>query len=759
MNNILKISPIIIIIIGSSICMTTCKKKTDPPSVTTTSVAAITQTTASAGGNVSSDGGAAVTAKGICWSTNSNPTTSGSKTSDGVGTGIFTSNLTALTPNTKYYIKAYATNSEGTSYGNEVSFTTSPIVLATLTTVAINSISPSSAESGGNIIETGGGSITARGVCWNTSSNPTTANNKTTDGSGSGSFTSNITGLQPGTTYHIRAYATNNAGTAYGNDLTFATMNANLPKDGFYSGTTNQPGSLSYIVAGRTISSFRRSYTDGGYLRTESIPDFGTMIPTIEGFRVERSGMVLTGIYDGTHIINGTIIIGNKSITYGISDILPPDASFTIDPSDGNFLNTFKFDASGSTDLDDELNELQVRWDFNGDSEWDTDWMNSKQIEHKYENSGVYEVFLEVVDTDGLISKFTKELQVHRFKNEIIALDNRTTEIYEIPGKGFIAIENAGNYDKVVVKYNSSWDILWEKTISGDKSYSVTYIYDIIGTTDNGIILCGYQTEGNSANDTKHILCFKLDDNGNQIWKSLYGNDIYGSEIVETTDNGCLLFGKGQTNEIILLKLNQDGAIEWNKSLIKDNNVSINFGIDEAFKSSDNQYLIFGYKSVNRSVEEYWIKKLDINGNVLSENILFDDINTSVLLWEIKRSNDNEFLICGRISNDDGLICKVNNSGSLIWYKIIPSFGLVYDFFQLPDDNIICLNRNNSTSIVDSKSKIFKINQNGEILNSFTYTGLWIGNIFNSNDNDEYYIFCEDKDLSQGKQIKYFIPF
>ena len=93
------------------------------PTVTTTAITAITATTASSGGDVSSDGGAAVTARGVCWSTSTNPTTSDSKTTDGTGTGAFTSAITGLTGGLLYYVRAYAINSTGTAYGNQRSFT------------------------------------------------------------------------------------------------------------------------------------------------------------------------------------------------------------------------------------------------------------------------------------------------------------------------------------------------------------------------------------------------------------------------------------------------------------------------------------------------------------------------------------------------------------------------------------------------------------------------------------------------------------
>ena len=194
-----------------------------PPTVTTTAVTSITSISASSGGNITSNGGASVTARGVCWSTSQNPTTGDNKTTDSTGSGSFSSNITGLNPGTTYHVRAYATNSEGTAYGNDLPFTTEAAVAPTVTTTAVTSITSISASSGGNITSNGGASVTARGVCWSTSQDPNTGDNKTTDNTGTGSFTSDITGLNPGTTYHVRAYATNSEGTAYGNDLPFTT--------------------------------------------------------------------------------------------------------------------------------------------------------------------------------------------------------------------------------------------------------------------------------------------------------------------------------------------------------------------------------------------------------------------------------------------------------------------------------------------------------------------------------------------------------
>ncbi|MCX6580185.1 MAG: hypothetical protein NT166_08375 [Candidatus Aminicenantes bacterium] len=192
------------------------------PTVTTNPVSSVTANSATCGGNVISDGGLAVSARGVCWSTSPNPTTSNSKTYDGSGIGSFTSNITGLNPGPMYYIRAYATNSLGTSYGSNVNFTTD-ITIPTVTTYSASSVTSNSAVSGGNVTLDGGSPVTQRGVCWSTSSSPTINNSKTNDGSGTGTFSSNITGLSPNTTYFVRAYATNSIGTAYGSNNNFTT--------------------------------------------------------------------------------------------------------------------------------------------------------------------------------------------------------------------------------------------------------------------------------------------------------------------------------------------------------------------------------------------------------------------------------------------------------------------------------------------------------------------------------------------------------
>jgi uncharacterized protein (TIGR02145 family) len=207
-----------------------CEKKHTLPIVSTNSVNFVTYTTASSGGNVTNEGGTEVIARGVCWNTNHSPTRLNASTSDGTGPGNFNSSITNLQSNTTYYLRAYAINDVGTGYGNEETFSTIKASVPNVSTHQITSISQRSALSGGEILSENGGSVNSKGICWGLNENPTTDDNKTVDGSGLGTFASTLTGLEASTTYHVRAYALNSAGTGYGNDLSFSTAAKSIPK-------------------------------------------------------------------------------------------------------------------------------------------------------------------------------------------------------------------------------------------------------------------------------------------------------------------------------------------------------------------------------------------------------------------------------------------------------------------------------------------------------------------------------------------------
>lgn len=243
------------------------------PTLITSAVSSITSNSVVSGGDISSDGGAAITVRGVCWGTSSNPLVTGNHTTDGTGIGTFASTVTGLLPNTTYFVRAYATNSVGTGYGNELTFTTtSSAGLPTITTLATTSVTSTTAISGGIITSDGGSNVTGRGVCWSTSPSPIITGNFTADGTGIGTFASAVTNLLPNTTYYIRAYATNSIGTAYGNELTFTTpapdvyavgadysgavSTATLWKNGIPTALANGPNpsiAVSVYVAGTDV--------------------------------------------------------------------------------------------------------------------------------------------------------------------------------------------------------------------------------------------------------------------------------------------------------------------------------------------------------------------------------------------------------------------------------------------------------------------------------------------------------------------------
>jgi hypothetical protein len=134
-----------------------------------------------------------------------------------------------------------------------------------VTTTAPSDITSTTAKSGGNVTSDGGAAATSRGVCWNTSPNPTTAGSHTSDGTGTGTFTSILTGLSPGTLYHVRAYATNSEGTAYGDDLTFTTTNPVTPMAWYLAEGSNAWGFKTYITIenpNKSAVTARLTYTD-----------------------------------------------------------------------------------------------------------------------------------------------------------------------------------------------------------------------------------------------------------------------------------------------------------------------------------------------------------------------------------------------------------------------------------------------------------------------------------------------------------------
>ncbi|MCD4761061.1 T9SS type A sorting domain-containing protein, partial [bacterium] len=207
------------------------------PTVTTLPATSITSSSATLNGTVNSNGLA--TDYHFEWGTTLSYGNSTPVVAAGSGTSAVPVNasISSLTGGTLYHFRLVAVNADGTSYGKDETFTPGA---ATVTTTAASAITMNTASSGGTVTSDGGSAVTARGVCWGTSANPTIAGNYTTNGSGLGVFSSSLTGLSSNTTYHIRAWATNGLGTFYGNDLQFTTLCGIflLPFTESFTGTT-----------------------------------------------------------------------------------------------------------------------------------------------------------------------------------------------------------------------------------------------------------------------------------------------------------------------------------------------------------------------------------------------------------------------------------------------------------------------------------------------------------------------------------------
>jgi len=331
------------------------------PTLSTPVVGSVSSSSATINCSVTSDGGSAITAHGICWSTTQDPTIAGSKTNDGSGAGTYTSSITGLTAGATYYARAYATNSQGTAYSAQITFTASLVLsLPTVTTSEATNITSSTATLGGNTVSDGNAAITERGVCISTSPNPTTANKFPYSTAALGIFASNFSAMQSGTTYYVRAYAINSKGTAYGNEITFATTivlsvatvttanatditatsatlggnvtadgNAPVTERGVYFGTTQNTTTQNKYSNGAGLGSFNFNFTGMTpnttyYVRAYAVNSQGMAFGNELSFKTSALALSLptvttaaaTNITTTTATLGGTVTAdGNAPVT------------------------------------------------------------------------------------------------------------------------------------------------------------------------------------------------------------------------------------------------------------------------------------------------------------------------------------------------------------------------------------------------------------------------------------------------------------
>ena len=198
------------------------------PTVTTKDVTEITANTAICGGNVTFVGSGYMLEYGVCWSTSHEPTIDDSHQTSWVDeNGDYTVQITGLSPNETYYVRAYAKNSDGIGYGDEKTFTTMEVVLPSIVLEEILDFSSSAALCCVNLTSDGYGTVFYMGLCWSTQENPTLNDIFIDTEVESGIY--EITGLTSNTEYYVKAFATNEAGTSYSNQMTFVTTNEPLP--------------------------------------------------------------------------------------------------------------------------------------------------------------------------------------------------------------------------------------------------------------------------------------------------------------------------------------------------------------------------------------------------------------------------------------------------------------------------------------------------------------------------------------------------
>ena len=255
--------------------------------------------------------------------------------------GENTVSLTGLMPGTTYYYKAYATDGYVSISGDMKTFTTG-IDYPILTTNAVSSITPTTATCGGNITSNGGGSVNTRGVCWSTSSSPTVNSpTKTVDGIDIGSFVSLITGLLPETTYYVRAYATNEKGTAYGAQVTFKTLPISLPTI-----TTTNVTSIRTTTA---TSGGNITNDGGGTVITRGVCWSTSSNPTIDNSRTSAGAGIgaftssITGLTANTTYYMRAYAANSLGTAYGnqVSFTTNAESSgITVTDIDGNVYHT-----------------------------------------------------------------------------------------------------------------------------------------------------------------------------------------------------------------------------------------------------------------------------------------------------------------------------------------------------------------------------------------------------------------------------------
>jgi hypothetical protein len=286
------------------------------PVVKTAEVSNIRSTKAEVAGNIEWDGDAILIERGICFSQDSIPTISDEHVASGNTEGDFSAQISGLTRNTAYRARAYAINEIGVAYGNLVVFTTKVLdTIPSLTTLQATEITPSSARVGGEITSDGGNEILERGICFSLEAAPDTSDAFVTTGGGDAPYSEFLTGLEDGATYFARAYAINDIGIGYGNEISFQTPLQGLPAVITLDPTANG-ATIAYISGNVTSEGDAPVVTRGICYSTEPQPDVNDVV-IASGSGAGYFNCTLTGLQEGTTYYARAFATNSIATVYG----------------------------------------------------------------------------------------------------------------------------------------------------------------------------------------------------------------------------------------------------------------------------------------------------------------------------------------------------------------------------------------------------------------------------------------------------------